>query len=247
MTSRQTRSKSGDGWPADKVKRRKVADLVPYARNARTHSEEQVAQIAASIREWGWTNPVLVDEDDGIIAGHGRILAAQMLGLKYVPCMVAAGWTEAQKRAYVIADNKLALNAGWDLDMLSAEFGALAEANFDLSLTGFGELELADLMAGSEPEGGDAGGGGERASLADRFGFVPFSVFSARDGAWQERKAAWVALGIRSEEGRGAPIGGAPMPLDRRGNAAPGNAPMPAADYGKSKARGDGRGRAVNG
>jgi DNA modification methylase len=134
-------------WPADKVERRAVADLVPYARNARTHSEEQVGQIAASIREWGWTVPVLVDEAGGIIAGHGRILAAQKLGIAEVPCMVAAGWSEAQKRAYVLADNKLALNAGWDNDLLSVELAELQAFDFDLGLTGFGEDELAALLA----------------------------------------------------------------------------------------------------
>ena len=134
-------------WPADKVERRKVSDLIPYARNARTHSDEQVGQIAASIREWGWTVPVLVDGDGGIIAGHGRIMAAQRLGIEEVPCMVADGWTEAQKRAYVIADNKLAMNAGWDSELLAVEFGELQEDGFDLSLTGFGEDELAGLMA----------------------------------------------------------------------------------------------------
>lgn len=101
------------GWPADRVERRPLASLTPYARNARTHSAAQVDQIAASIREWGWTMPVLVDEAGGVIAGHGRILAAQKLGFTEVPVMVAAGWSEAQKRAYVIADNKLAMNAGW--------------------------------------------------------------------------------------------------------------------------------------
>lgn len=130
-------------WPADRVERRKVASLIPYARNSRTHSDEQVAQIAASMREWGWTNPVLVDEAGMIIAGHGRILAAQKLGYDEVPCMVADGWTESQKRAYVIADNKLALNAGWDAPMLETEFRALDDANFDLTLTGFGVGELA--------------------------------------------------------------------------------------------------------
>src|SRR5437763_2619944 len=99
-------------WPADEVQRWPVERLVPYARNARTHSDAQVAQIAASIREWGWTMPVLADEAGGVIAGHGRILAAQRLGLAEVPVMVARGWSEAQKRAYVLADNKLALNAG---------------------------------------------------------------------------------------------------------------------------------------
>ena len=123
-----------------------MASLVPYARNARTHSPEQVAQIAASIREWGWTLPVLVDEQGTIIAGHGRILAAQSLGITEVPVMVAAGWSEAQRRAYVIADNKLALNAGWDPELLPVELGDLKAMGFDLGLTGFGELELGKLL-----------------------------------------------------------------------------------------------------
>jgi ParB-like chromosome segregation protein Spo0J len=98
--------------------------LIPYARNARTHAEDQVAQIAASIREWGWTNPVLVGEDGTIIAGHGRVLAARKLRIPDVPVMVAAGWSDAQKRAYTIADNKLTLNGGWDQDLLALELGA---------------------------------------------------------------------------------------------------------------------------
>ena len=99
-------------WPADRVERRAVASLVPYARNSRTHSPAQVDQIAASIRQWGWTTPVLVDEDSGLIAGHARVMAAKQLGLAEIPVMVATGWTEAQRRAYVIADNKLALTPG---------------------------------------------------------------------------------------------------------------------------------------
>jgi DNA modification methylase len=134
-------------WPADKVERRSVSSLVPYARNARTHSSEQVDQIAASIKEWGWTVPVLVDEEGGLIAGHGRVLAAKKLGLKEIPVMVAAGWSEAQKRAYVLADNKLALNAGWDNDLLKVELEGLRELDFDLDLTGFGADELAVLLA----------------------------------------------------------------------------------------------------
>ena len=133
-------------WPADKVDRRAIADLVPYARNARTHSDAQVAQIAASMQEWGWTNPILVDETGMIIAGHGRVLAARKLGFTDAPVMVATGWTEAQKRAYVIADNKLALNAGWDMPALSAELGELAGLDFDLALTGFDDTELAGLL-----------------------------------------------------------------------------------------------------
>lgn len=134
-------------WPADAVERRPIASLVPYARNARTHSPEQVAQIAASIREWGWTVPVLVDEDGGIIAGHGRLLAAQSLGLTDAPVMVARGWSEAKKRAYVIADNKLALNAGWDEEMLRLELLDLREIGVDLGLTGFADVELDKLFA----------------------------------------------------------------------------------------------------
>ena len=134
-------------WPADKVERRKVSDLTPYARNSRTHSDEQVAQIAASIKEWGWTVPVLIEPDGGIIAGHGRVMAAQRLGIDEVPCMIADGWSEGQKRAYIIADNKLALNAGWDDEMLKVEFAELGDMGFDLGLTGFGEMELGALLA----------------------------------------------------------------------------------------------------
>jgi DNA modification methylase len=132
-------------WPADKVERRSIASLVPYARNARMHSAEQIDQIAASICEWGWTVPVLVDEADGIIAGHGRVLAAHKLAIAEVPVMVAAGWSEAQKRAYVLADNKLALNAGWDNDLLKIELGDLQAFDFDLGLIGFSADEIAGL------------------------------------------------------------------------------------------------------
>jgi len=138
-------------WPADNVIRRKVSNLVPYARNSRTHSEAQVAQIAASIKEWGFTTPILIDIDGQVIAGHGRLLAAQKLGLDEVPTMTAVGWTDAQKKAYVIADNKLALNAGWDDALLAVEMGDLQAAGFDLGLTGFGQDELSALFPqGSE-------------------------------------------------------------------------------------------------
>jgi ParB-like chromosome segregation protein Spo0J len=139
-------------WPADKVERRKVSDLVPYARNSRTHSDEQVAQIAASIREWGWTMPILVDESGNVIAGHGRIMAAQKLGIEDVPCMTATGWSEGKRRAYVIADNKLALNAGWDNELLRLEFGDLEEMNFDLTLTGFDPDEISAFQFDDDAE-----------------------------------------------------------------------------------------------
>lgn len=129
-----------------------VADLIPYARNSRTHSDAQVAQIAASIREFGFTNPVLVDGANGVIAGHGRILAARKLGMDTVPVIELAHLSEAQKRAYVIADNKLALNAGWDDEMLRVEISELTDAGFDVSLLGFSDEELA-MMDPEQVEG----------------------------------------------------------------------------------------------
>jgi DNA modification methylase len=134
-------------WPSDSVERRPTSSLVPYVRNPRTHSEAQVSQLAGSIREFGFTMPILVDEEGSIIAGHGRLMAAKVLGLPEVPVMVARGWTEAQRRAYVIADNKLALNAGWDDDLLRVELGDLKELGFDLGVTGFDADELEKLFA----------------------------------------------------------------------------------------------------
>ena len=122
-----------------------AADLVPYARNSRTHDDAQVAQIAASIKEFGFTNPILIDEDNGIIAGHGRLSAARKLGIDDVPCLRLGHLTDAQKRAYVIADNRLALNAGWDEEMLKVEFAELGDLGFDLELTGFDAKEI-DVM-----------------------------------------------------------------------------------------------------
>jgi ParB-like chromosome segregation protein Spo0J len=136
-------------WPAAKTSLRAVDALVPYARNARRHSEAQIEQVAAAIREWGWTSPVLIDEAGGIIAGHGRILAAKKLGIPKVPVMIAKGWSEAQKRAYVLADNKLSLNATWDEELLVGELGDLRGLDeVDLALIGFSEKELAKLLPG---------------------------------------------------------------------------------------------------
>jgi ParB-like chromosome segregation protein Spo0J len=137
-------------WPADRVEHRPIETLIPYARNARTHSDAQVAQIAASMQEWGWTNPILVDEAGTIIAGHGRVLAARKLGISEAPVMVAEGWSEAQKRAYIIADNQLALNAGWDAEVLQNELRGLRDWEFDLSLLGFADLDalLAEKTQG---------------------------------------------------------------------------------------------------
>ena len=126
------------------VEYKPISALEPYAKNSRTHSEKQTAQIAASIKEFGFTNPILIDGKNGIIAGHGRILAAKALGMDQVPTIELAGLTAAQKRAYIIADNKLALNAGWDDLILADELRALGEEGFDLSLTGF---DLGEMTA----------------------------------------------------------------------------------------------------
>jgi ParB-like chromosome segregation protein Spo0J len=130
-----------------KIEQRQTSSLIPYARNARTHSETQVAQIAGSIKEFGFNNPVLIDKDSGIIAGHGRVLAAQKLGLDAVPVIVLGHLTENQKRAYILADNKLALNAGWDEEMLAAESDALKTDGADLALLGFDDNELKKTAA----------------------------------------------------------------------------------------------------
>lgn len=130
-----------------------VADLVPYARNSRTHDDAQVAQIAASIREFGFTNPVLIDADGGIIAGHGRVLAARKLKMDAVPCIMLDHLTETQRRAYVIADNKLALNSGWDSELLAVELDELKLEGFDLELTGFTLDEIDALTPEQIPEG----------------------------------------------------------------------------------------------
>lgn len=130
-----------------------VSDLIPYVNNSRTHSDEQVSQVAASIKEFGFTNPVLIDEQGGIIAGHGRVMAAKKLKLSRVPTITLDGLSEAQKKAYVIADNQLALNSGWDLDMLKLEIEGLEELKFDTNLLGFDD-EFLDGLLEAEPEEG---------------------------------------------------------------------------------------------
>lgn len=130
----------------------KVTDLIPYINNSRTHSDEQVKQIAASIKEFGFTNPILIDESKGIIAGHGRLLAASKLALAEVPTIVLEELTEAQRKAYVIADNKLALNAGWEIDLLKIELNNLDNLDFDLSILGFDDIELAKMFDSDDPD-----------------------------------------------------------------------------------------------
>ena len=129
---------------------KKIDDLIPYVNNTRTHTEEQINQVASSIKEFGFTNPVLVDADGGIIAGHCRTLAAKKLKFKEVPCIELSNLTEAQKKAYIIADNKLALNASWNEELLKIEIESLKELDFDLDLLGFDSLELQDLLGESK-------------------------------------------------------------------------------------------------
>lgn len=134
----------------ERMEKVNIDRLVPYARNARTHSKDQILQLRASLREFGFVNPIIVDKELNIIAGHGRILAAKEEGITDVPCVFAEHLTETQKRAYIIADNRLALNAGWDTEMLSVEIADLQGADFDISLLGFDNAELNKLLSGIE-------------------------------------------------------------------------------------------------
>lgn len=160
--------KPQDPWPSlgefPAYKTVHVSELVPYARNSRTHSPQQIDKIAASIKEFGFLNPVITDGSNGIVAGHGRVLAAQKLGLAQLPCIEAAHLDDAQRRAYIIADNRLALDAGWDDELLKVEIGSLQADGFDLTLTGFNLDELGAILgdvANDEPKP-DLSGDAER-------------------------------------------------------------------------------------
>lgn len=179
-------------WPADAVERRPVASLVPYARNARTHSDAQVAQIAASIREWGWTVPVLVDEAGGIIAGHGRVMAAVQLGLADVPTMTARGWSDAQKKAYVLADNRISENSTWDIALVSTELDALGDIGFDLSLTGFDTTELTSVSLLDVP----AAKAYETSPVTDTFWISIKGPLKDQASVLSRMKAAMADLGL---------------------------------------------------
>lgn len=179
-----------------------VEKLVPYANNARTHSSEQILKLRSSLREFGFINPVLIDKGYGIIAGHGRVLAAKAENIAEVPCVFVEHLTPAQKKAYIIADNRLALDAGWDEELLRAEFEALKEYGFDTSLTGFDMSELSELLnADFDFTGLDSES--VRGSMAERFLFAPFSVLDSRRKDWQDRKNFWIkTVGIKSGETR---------------------------------------------
>jgi ParB-like chromosome segregation protein Spo0J len=190
--------------PTPKIEMLAVEHLIPYANNSRTHGDAQIAQIAASIKEFGFTNPVLIDGEGGIIAGHGRVLAARKLSMAEVPCIRLGYLTDTQRRAYIIADNKLALNGGWDEDMLRIELEELGEIGFDLDLIGFTDEEILALGVEDMADEDEPGEATEpKGNLFDRFMIPPFTVLNAREGWWQSRKKAWLAIGIKSELGRG--------------------------------------------
>lgn len=241
-------------WPIDAV--------IPYDRNPRKITPAAIEKVARSIRKFGMNSPVLVDEDAVLLAGHTRQEAMRYLGAGEIPVIVKYGLSEQEKRAYRIADNRVAEESEWDDDLLKLEISALQGLDgFDIADLGFDGDELNRILSfdgdegkeGSEGEGGSsAGASGQpgKGSLAARFGVPPFSVLNAREGWWQERKRAWLSIGIQSELGRGgegqpnAVPGGALMPLER-GKAAPGGSLMPSNDsYRKDGgARGDGAGR----
>tara|TARA_R110002020_G_scaffold74463_5_gene190462 strand:- start:877 stop:2229 length:1353 start_codon:yes stop_codon:yes gene_type:complete len=173
-----------------------IDELQPYKNNARLHSDEQVEQIAKSIKEFGFLNPVLVDDQYTILAGHGRVMGAKKLGLDTVPTIQIKHLSESQKKAYIIADNQIALNAGWDKNILKIELESLADFDYPLEITGLSLDQIEEL----DKEKVDAKNNNK---LADKFLIPPFTVFNAREGWWQDRKQFWLSLGIKSELGRG--------------------------------------------
>lgn len=173
-----------------------VGDLVPYEKNSRTHTPAQIDQIVKSIKEFGFTNPVLVDKENGIIAGHARVQAAKKMGLDYVPCIRLVNLTPAQKIAYIIADNKLALNAGWDDEYLKIEMEELKIAGIDLNLTGFDDTEINNLISAEDYDSKKKG------VLAEKFIIPPFSVLDTRVKLWLDRRGKWDKFNFDSLKGR---------------------------------------------
>ena len=175
----------------------KIEELIPYVNNSRTHSDKQITQICSSINEYGFTTPIIIDEQKNVLAGHGRLEAVKRLGWNEVPCVTLKGLTKAQKKAYVIADNKLALNADWDLNTLENELKGLKELDFDLELTGFDDDFLKELETQSKYSDES-----NKSSLSQRFLVPPMSVFDTKQKYWQDRRREWLRMGIKSEIGR---------------------------------------------
>jgi hypothetical protein len=182
--------------PELKIERRKVADLRPAPKNPRTHSQSQILKLADSIREWGWTVPVLIGTDNEIIAGHGRVEAAKHLGMIEVPVIIADGWTREQRRAYIIADNQLPTSAGWDFDLVAEELGDLEAAGFDIGKIGFSESELSAFFTTENAPLSDGVGSerDEREDAAD--GQVRIGPY--KTNIPREKMAAWLTM-IRNE------------------------------------------------
>ena len=243
--------------------------ITPYARNPRQNSGAPVAKVKASLKEFGWRQPIVVDRDMVIVVGHTRYAAALELGMTEAPVHIADTLTPAQIKAYRIADNRTGAEAQWDMELLGLEIQDLKELDFSLDLTGFDADELAGIELEGESEIESDTASEPRQTMAERFGIPPFSVLNAREGWWQARKQAWIAMGLQSELGRGGGAGTPPHPptvtrnadgtlnyggtagqaarFDRqRQAAAPGGSARPACDYSK-KQRGNGAGRAING
>ena len=230
-------------WPLER--------LIDYARNPRKN-DHAVDRVAAAIREFGFRVPIIAKSDGLVVDGHLRLKAAKKLGLETVPVMLADDLTDAQIKAFRISVNRMADLAEWDNELLALELGELGELGFDLDLTGFAADEIAALDIGEDVQGEGSGEKPGNGKLSDRFMLPPFSVLNAREGWWQDRKRAWLALGIKSELGRGGGaddgsragnIAGAEL-LPRREKAAPGGSARPACDYSK-KQRGNGAGRPI--
>jgi ParB-like nuclease domain len=210
-------------WPASgQIEKWDIARVLPYAGNPKEHTREQIEIVKNLIISLGWTFPILVDERGEIIAGHCRCLAAAELGLIRVPVIVARGWTEAQKKAARISDNASSepTLAPWNIQLLKVEIGDLKALDFPLHLTAFPEIRLQEFGFGGD---GQPPAQPSNGTLAEQFGVPPFSVLNARSGWWQVRKAAWIALGMQPELGRGE----APKTTG-------GGSVMPAVDYSKS-------------
>lgn len=181
-----------------------IGDVLAYAKNARLHSDAQVDLVAKSITEFGFVNPCLVDKDSVLIAGHCRVISDNKLGMKTVPVIRLGYLTEDQARALRLADNALPAQATWDVELIQAEIASLRLVGFDIPLLGFSDVQLqewglaADGSVGERPRQQTGTG-----SLSEKFGVPPFSVLNAREGWWQDRKRAWIAIGIQSELGRG--------------------------------------------
>lgn len=199
-----------------------IDQITEYPNNSRMHTVEQIELIARSITEYGWTNPILIDANGEVCAGHARLSAARKLAMETVPVIRLGHLTSTQKRALVIADNKIAITGTqWDFPLLKGELAELKLDGFDLVLTGWLPDEIEDLFGRPDSEGEGSGAG----SLAAQFGIPPFSVLNAREGWWQERKKSWLALGIKSELGRG----------ENEFTAGPGGgSKTPSPDHGKS-------------